>query len=121
MPRFSCSIATPSRKRSVQETNGSSKVPRASEVSVVEGPSPAQRLAGRLPAVAPVVCCIYKVTDCAGDVWDSYSDQSLPLWQVQIDHVQQRPVTFQMRDAFNDFLRTAHAGSGEMPANVRDS
>ena len=44
----------------------------------------------------------------------------MPLWQVQVDHAAQRPITFQMRDGFNDFLRAARAGNEQMPANVRE-
>ena len=41
------------------------------------------------------------------------------MWQVQIDHPVQRPITFQMRDGVNDFLRAAHATDPTMPADVR--
>ena len=42
------------------------KVPRASEVTIIETPKPQQ--ARRLPASAPVTVCMYKYTDDAGDV-----------------------------------------------------
>ena len=90
------------------------------DVSLVEPPGQVQRTPSRLPAVAPVVVCIYKVTDCAGDVWDRYSTQDVPLWQCQIDHAAQRSITFRIRDAFNDFLRAARAENEQMPMNVRD-
>ena len=93
---------------------------RQLDVQLVEGPTPLQRPPSRLPAVAPVVVCIYRVTDCAGDVWDKYLDQEVSLWQCQITHAVQRPITFQMRDGFNDFLRAAHADNEQMPTNVRD-
>ena len=73
-----------------------------------------------MPAVAPVVVCIYKISDRAGDVWDAYQEQEVPLWQCQVDHAAQRPITFQMRDVFNDFLRAARADNEQMPASVRD-
>ena len=79
-----------------------------------------QRPPSRLPAVAPVVVCIYKISDSAGDVWDAYQEQEVPLWQCQVDHAAQRPITFQMRDGFNDFLRAARADNEQMPASVRD-
>ena len=93
---------------------------RQQDVELAEGPAPAQRPPTRLPAVAPVVVCIYKITDNAGDVWEAYHDQAVSLWQCQVDHAAQRPITFQMRDGFNDFLRAAHADNEQMPATARD-
>ena len=36
-----------------------------------------------------------------------------------MDHPAQRPITFQMRDGMNDFLRNAHASDADMPTDVR--
>ena len=41
------------------------------------------------------------------------------MWQIQMDHPVQRPITFQMRDGMNDFLRSAHAANSDMPTDVR--
>ena len=41
------------------------------------------------------------------------------MWQIQMDHPVQRPITFQMRDGMNDFLRSAHAADADMPTDVR--
>ena len=75
---------------------------------VLDGPRPVAT-PRRLPASAPVSVCLYKITDSAGDVWDSFQGQDIPMWQIQMDHPAQRPITFQMRDGMNDFLRNAHA------------
>ena len=39
---------------------------------------------------------------------------------MQIDHQAQRSITFQIRDAFNDFLRTLHDVDKDMPATIQD-
>ena len=85
---------------------------------VLDGPRPVAT-PRRLPASAPVSVCLYKISDQAGDVWDSFQDQDIPLWQIQMDHPAQRPITFQMRDGMNDFLRNAHASDADMPTDVR--
>ena len=41
------------------------------------------------------------------------------MWQIQMEHPVQRPITFQMRDGMNDFLRSAHAANSDMPTDVR--
>ena len=54
---------------------------------------------------------MYKITDEAGDVWEAFQGKDeVPLWQIQLDHPQQRSITFSMRDSFNDFLRSAGDG-----------
>ena len=93
------------------------KVPRACDLTVETGPKPQQK-PKRLPTSAPVNVCMYKVTDDAGDVWDRYP--AAPLWQVQVEHAAQRAVTFQMRDAFNDFLASAHAADSTVPPTLQD-
>ena len=86
--------------------------------TVLDGPRPVAT-PRRLPASAPVSVCIYKISDSAGDVWDSFQGQDIPMWQIQMDHPVQRPITFQMRDGMNDFLRSAHAANSDMPTDVR--
>ena len=85
---------------------------------VLDGPRPVAT-PRRLPASAPVSVCLYKISDQAGDVWDSFQDQDIPLWQIQMDHPAQRPITLQMRDSLNDFIRNAHASDADMPTDAR--
>ena len=86
---FSTAAAASAKKRVSQtETNEvagtprPAKIPRASDVTILDGPRPATQ-PRRLPASAPVTVCIYKISDSAGDVWDTFQGQDLPLWQVQ--------------------------------------
>ena len=60
----------------------------------------------KLAANAPVNLVIYKITDVAGDVWERYKGTQEPLWQIQLSQDSARPITYQMRDRFSDFLRT---------------
>ena len=98
---------------------GRAKLPRASEISVEQILRPAQT-PRRLPTSAPVDVCFMKYTDQASDLWELFQGKNdLPLYQIQIQHLAQRAVTFQMRDSFNDFLRATHAVDNAMPATLQ--
>ena len=66
------------------------------------------------------MCFLFHDLDDAGDVWDAFQDKGVPLFQVQLDHPAQRAVTFQMRDAMNDFLRSLHKEDEAMPGTVQE-
>jgi len=109
-------------KRPAELSHGrSSKVPKASDCTFVEqGPKP-QRAAQRLPVHAPVVVCVYKVTDEAADVWNLYENkEGIQLWQVQVSHEARPSITFGIVDEFNLFLRKAHARDNATPATLTD-
>ena len=42
------------------------------------------------------------------------------MFQVQLDHTAQRAVTFRMRDAMNDFLRSLRKGDEAMPGTAQE-
>ena len=120
--KFSVGAAASSQrgKRAAEELPSeaaASKVPKASDIAL-DFTSTTQAKPKRLPASAPVIVCIYKITDEAGDVWDRYPD--VPLWQIQIDHAAQRGVTFQMREGFNDFLLSTHATEKSIPPTLQE-
>ncbi len=73
---------------------------------IEDGPKPAMPTTRKLAANAPVNLVIYKITDVAGDVWERYKGTQEPLWQIQLSQDSARPITYQMRDRFSDFLRT---------------
>ena len=114
------STTADSKKRPAESSAapGKSKVPKASECVVEEGPKP-QRSAQRMPTHAPVVVCLYKVTDEAGDVYREYDGQAdVKLYQVQISHEARPSVTFGVLDEFNSLLRKKHAKDESMPASL---
>ena len=96
-----------------------SKLPRASEISVEQGPRPILA-PKRLPVTAPVDVCIYRVTELASDLWDLLQGRDVALFQVQIRHEAQRAITFDVRNSFNDFLRAAHKQNPHIPNNLAE-
>lgn len=109
-------------KRAAESSLGrSSKMPKATDCTFVEqGPKP-QRVAQRLPSRAPVLLCIYKVTNEAADVWNLYEKkEGVMLWQVQMQHEARPSITFGIVDEFNIFLRKAHAKEDAIPASLVD-
>ena len=93
------------------------KIPKVSEITIEAGPKPSAT-PRRRPQIAPVQICIYKYTNDAGDCWETFKGDNVPLWQVQIDHNAQRSITFRLREAFEDFLRSANASDSTMPTTV---
>ena len=59
-----------------------SKVPKVSEITI-EAPLKPSATPRRKPAVAPVQVCIYKYSSHAGDLWEHFKDDDVPLWQIQ--------------------------------------
>ena len=62
--------------------------------------------------------CIYKYTNDAGDCWDTFKGDGIPLWQIQIDHNAQRSICFRLRESFEDYLRSANATDTSLPTSV---
>ena len=107
------------KRKAETPAGGRVKLPRASDISVEQNPRPTQAQR-RLPASAPVDVCVVKYTDQASDLWDLFQGKDdVPLYQIQIQHLAQRAVTFQMRDSFNDFLRATNAGDNAIPATLQ--
>ena len=96
-----------------------SKLPKASQISVEQGPRPLLA-PKRLPVTAPVDVCIYRVTELASDLWDLLQGRDNVLFQVQIRHEAQRAITFDVRTSFNDFLRAAHRQDPRIPNNLTE-
>ena len=99
MGGFSAAQATGAKRRAtaaIAATARPTKVPRASDVAVAQPIAKTSPSYRALPMSAPVNVCLYKATGCAGDVWDAVSSD-VPLYQVQIEHGAQRPVTFHIR------------------------
>ena len=96
-----------------------SKVPKVSEITI-EAPQKPSATPRRKPAVAPVQVCIYKFSSHAGDLWENFKDDDVPLWQIQIDHGAQRSICFRLRESFEDFLRSAHTSDESMPTTLAD-
>jgi len=97
---------TPKRVQEQDEPK-KSKFMKISEVVVDTGPKPEKISTKKLTPDAPVIVCIYKATDHAGCLWESYmGSEPQPLWQIQIQHEVPRPITYQFRDRFTDFIKT---------------
>ena len=93
------------------------KLPKASEISVEQGPRPSQNVR-RLPANAPVDVCIYKYIDQASDLWELCKDKDTPLytelWKKTLLSIAPRvPITIQ--EQFK--ITTLKLGNGKTSHN----
>jgi len=95
------------------------KAPKAAEIFIETGPKPTLA-PKRLPVNAPVDVCIYRVTEQASDLWEMLQGRDDSLFQIQMRHEQQRAITFDLRNNFNDFLRAAHKQNTSMPSNLAE-
>ena len=123
MSKFSLSKAAGAKesKRPAETTASGppNKIPKVNEIIIETGPKPSTT-PRRRPQIAPVQLCIYKYTNDAGDCWDSFKGDGIPLWQIQIDHNAQRSITFRLRESFEDYLRSANATDTSLPTSVVD-
>ena len=122
MSKFSLSKASGAKetKRPAEAAaSGASpfKIPKVSEITIEPGVKPSAT-PRRRPQIAPVVVCIYKYTEDAGDCWETFKGDGVPLWQIQIDHNAQRSITFRLRESSEDFLRSANATDSSLPTSV---
>ena len=67
-------VCSPFKRTGEPLQSTKAKVPKASELTLEQGPK-APQAARNLPATAPVVVCCYKITDCAGDLWEQFNGQ----------------------------------------------
>ena len=73
-----------------------------------------------MPEKAPVVVCMYKITDRASDLWSHFEEgDEAALFQVQIAHEARPSVCFDMVRTFNGFL-AAGLQEGTMPKSARE-
>ena len=123
MNKFSLSKAsgaTESKRPAEAAASGPpNKIPKVSEITIEAGPKPSAT-PRRRPQIAPVQICIYKYTNEAGDCWETFEGDGIPLWQIQIDHNAQRSICFRWRDSFEDYLRSANATDSSFPTSVVD-
>jgi hypothetical protein len=81
----------------VQQATKRTKLPPLTDLVAMES-TPKKPGAGRLPAVAPLNICVYKITDKAGDAWSQF--ENIPgskLWQIQMDHAARPIALFNLR------------------------
>ena len=112
MSKFSLACVPRGAKRNM------AVVPSASKIDIEQGPSTARKSL-RGPEKAPVVVCIYKYSDRAGDVWSHFEEgDEAALFQVQISHEARPSATYDMVRTFNAFLSGMQAQG--MPKTARE-
>ena len=100
--RFDIAKASAGTKKETISDGPKRKVPKLSEMQL----TPREKTTTQRPTTnAPVNICVYKVTDCAGDLWGNFKDVQTKLWQIQIDHDARPNVTVRMYDSFNECLK----------------
>ena len=115
-PKFSMDKCAKAAKRSLDDSPGSQKMPRAKDIAVdavIPRTSPSSRAAS-----APIVICVYKWTGNAGDVLQEYADKNVGLYQIQIDQDCRNSVIVRWKSKFEAFLRASRENSASLPDNL---
>ena len=101
-----------------QQSKKPKKLPDFSDLVAMESP-PKMAGASRLPAVAPLNICCYKITDKAGDSWSQYENvPDAKLWQIQLEHSARPSALFNLRGSFNEFLAEAAKETDGFPNSL---
>ena len=117
--RFSIAAAGLKKREADDAPSPSPKVPKASQLVMVEqGPRPINPK--RLPESAPVQVCIYKVTECAGDCWSQYEGTDAPLYQIQMKHGARPSALFDLNRSFSEFLKSMHTEDDSVPVTLQE-
>ena len=72
------------------------------------------------PAKSHLRICIFKVTDCAADVWRMFEGTSIPLWQLQFDHASKQSALYNFATSFDEFLTKVGAKQSPKVSNMED-
>ena len=129
MGKFTVSVcsapARVAKKAAGEEATASSQpaarkvVPRASEVVVVEQGPQRVKQPSRLPSSAPVVVCVYLVTESAADVWPVYEGTTgVSVWQIQIEHAARPSILYDSISSWQDYLKKAHSEDDSVPGSL---
>ena len=117
--KFSLSATVAGSKRSADAAASPAKalrkVPKVSEMKMMEKAP----VATRATTSAPVVICVYKVSDNAGDLWAMYKDSNTKLWQVQIEHDARPSISVSIVRQFDEYLKDNAKTTPGMPDSVQ--
>ena len=72
------------------------------------------------PAKSQLCICIFKVTDCAADMWRMFEGTSVPLWQLQFDHAGKPSALYNFAMCFDEFLKKVGVRQHPMVSNKDD-
>ena len=73
------------------------------------------------PTHGPLVVCVYKYTDRAGDFYLQFVDKNVALYQIQFEHdVAPNSVTFDFKRRFTQFLKNQAGDDPTFPCTLED-
>lgn len=91
--KFDLSKAAAGMKREADQSNPVKKIPKIADMKI----DTPRQVTQRVTTNAPVVICVYQVTENAGDLLANFKENpSTKLWQVQMDHDARPSITVKM-------------------------
>ncbi len=111
-------VARPEEEKRPVRIVGGKALPKAGELTI-ENAEPRAKFAKRVPVSAPLILCIYKITDRALDLWHN-APEDAGLYQIQMCHEARPSLLFDAMGSWNDYLRELHEDDEEVPANIQE-
>ena len=78
-------VARPEEGKRPARIIGGKALPKAGELTIADAQPSRAKFAKRVPVSAPLILCIYKVSDRALDIWHN-APEDAGLYQIQMRH-----------------------------------
>ena len=114
--KFSLDKAAGGKRPAQENTSPQQAVKKIPKVSQMQ---PAEPRPQRATTNAPVVICVYPVTDSAGDLWAQFKDTNEKLWQVQVDHDARPSISVNIRRSFEEYLKENGGSEADTIQNLQ--
>jgi len=112
--------SVPGAKRASEDAAApEKKKPRVCDVVVEERGAKPARAPSKRPENGPIVVCVYKFSDDAGDCWEEWKGTDQPLFAILVEHEVRRGCLMYLRDSFNEFLKQSKAQDGNVPGDTK--
>ena len=87
---------------------GGKALPKAGDMTIEDAQPSRTKLAKRVPVSAPLIVCIYKVSDRAPDIFHNAPEEA-GLYQIQFCHEARPSLLFDAMGSWNEFLQIGRA------------
>ena len=98
---------------------GGKTLPKAGDLTIEDAEPQRAKFAKRVPVSAPLIICIYKVSDRAPDIFHN-APEDAGLYQIQFCHEARPSLLFDAMGSWNEFLRELNEDDDTVPASIQE-
>ena len=103
-----------------KRTNTEEDQPRQHGTTTEHYPSRPTQKKSKVTTSGKLHICIFKVTDCAADMWRKFEGTTCQLWQVQFDYVGKTKLLYNFANSFAEFLSDVGAKQNPKASDMDD-